>query len=442
MIYTAGYALGLVLLLLVYNWLLNYKTPPQSVDRPLTYTIPKCCNFPGSFCYQSIVNKGSFKSSLYNSKCLTIAVIGGSISTGTNTNVIYWKDLTKRLNDNVKCNSGYKKHTVKSYAVGGRGSSYHLSKLHTMDLSSVDILLVDVGVNDVSGEPKFTELIIRYVHKHFPHVSIIWCWISARHKNNRLISNYNDTIDIIRYYDIPAINMRVAINNDLYFKTKYLSDRVHPNTNGHKMISCSIYNLITTRNNYNGQSSRNNNINPLVSSILDDKIFIDTSSSITHYKLRDERSPTLMAVSFKRKSRHQQIELRNNNCMTHKLLNNDNKINLIQVLTLHSWNDVGVVRFELLKAERSQTISWYLDRGTVLSSITKNLKWHFRASEFKFITINTYPKEFNDTEVILRVCTTDTERVQVDELFVMYVDQGSVRNISLSTSRDVTHKSV
>lgn len=352
-----------------------------------------------------IVNIGSANKYL-STGCLKIAVLGGSVSLGRGSKVNY-VDL---LNKHRQCNG---KHSVHNYSVGGRGSSFHLSRIHKLPLANMDVIIVDTGVNDVGGiEERLTETMILSIKLRAPLATIVWCWTTLRlAPDGTLHNSQSKTQSIIEYYNVIGVSLPSFYGDNDYFKSNVLADGVHINSRGHSRLALLIVQALAGAKITTEYAPKK----PLYITKADTELYLNEGNEITSFKLKDEHHSTKMAVSFKVKRAYQDVVLRDRDCVVHLLTS---EFNAISVVALYSWDDVGVGNFKIFKASphHHRSLRWYLkndDKQNIVIDHDENFKWDHHASEFRSLLVFNGENYENG---VFKLCARDIDRVEIKEL--------------------------
>ena len=201
---------------------------------------------------ESLVSRGnvskikSVMEKAHRGEDITVAFLGGSITQGCNATkhencyanrtYLWFKD--KFSNVNV---------TYINAGIGATGSIIGVHRVEDQVLSkNPDIVFVDFAVND--KENKYNKIayesLIRRLLCHKSNPAIIEIFMSTD-----ILENVQEQqVEIGNKYNIPMISFRDAIKdeiNDGRLKwTDVASDEVHPNDNGHRIISELLINLL------------------------------------------------------------------------------------------------------------------------------------------------------------------------------------------------------
>lgn len=182
---------------------------------------------------------------------ITVAYIGGSITQGSSAgdNDCYARLVTNWFQDT------YPDATINYLraGIGATGSYIGVHRVQRDVLSSdPDIVFVEFSVNDT------TEETMRNVNSYDSLLRKIWSYDSApaivcigmTQDNGTSFQNYH--YDIAKSYDLPFISYRNAILEVIdkgYIKwTDISDDNIHPNTQGHKVLTDIITHYLTSVN--------------------------------------------------------------------------------------------------------------------------------------------------------------------------------------------------
>eukprot|EP00041_Stephanoeca_diplocostata_P034363 m.1168774 g.1168774 ORF g.1168774 m.1168774 type:complete len:525 (-) comp24508_c0_seq75:4900-6474(-) len=259
-------------------------------------------------CLRSMKNLGSprdfqrISEKSKNGYCLTVAILGGSITLGgpmtklINGSHPYPAWFKRKLGASLPCQSGLG-HRVLNMALSGKPSSHWVHVLQDPKFQSriaeADIIVVEAAVNDFfqghSGAPqwethrsllhgtnvhKYTEILVRRLRTLFPTSALVWLeggWTGFKPNKPTFRRPYQwnaeDThYDVLKHYTIAQVSLKHALQplhsehmRKWMEETLFLDDR-HPRELGHQMLAQMLYHCITFMTHLYRASSAKDNI--------------------------------------------------------------------------------------------------------------------------------------------------------------------------------------
>ena len=153
--------------------------------------------------------------------------------------------------------------TMKNHSQGGRNTTWGLYTMEDNLLSDDydDLIFISLGTNDVPYGNYYDQIALNYqsmiekIYRNDPDTDIVFVSHGREGEMKNIMSGKSvdflkAMLDIANYYDIPVVDNIYTLSNlckDNYEETwaYYISDTVHPNTEGQKLYADTVWQSIS-----------------------------------------------------------------------------------------------------------------------------------------------------------------------------------------------------